>query len=110
MYINVLSSSVLVWLTREFQIEWVKKMEDVLTLYYEGTPRKIMGGWKKVFDNCPIFTCVEHVDNIGSNVLKVIVIIRLFMYFFVSSLFVCKNNNGQKVQTYHTLKVIKVIG
>ncbi|XP_060555405.1 uncharacterized protein LOC132716209 [Ruditapes philippinarum] len=61
---------ILVWLTRDFEIGWVRKMEEVLTLYYDGTPRKIMGVWKKAFENCPTFRCVEHIDSVGSNVMK----------------------------------------
>ncbi|XP_045196545.2 uncharacterized protein LOC123551575 [Mercenaria mercenaria] len=61
---------ILVWLTRDFQIGWVRKMEDVLTLYYDGTPRKILGEWEKSFDGCLSFRCIEHVESIGNNAMK----------------------------------------
>ncbi|XP_045196542.2 uncharacterized protein LOC123551574 isoform X2 [Mercenaria mercenaria] len=61
---------VLVWNDKDWNIEWLRKLEDVLTLYYDDTPRKITGKWKNVFDGCPSFRCVEHRHLAGITGMK----------------------------------------
>ncbi|KAL4233438.1 hypothetical protein ACF0H5_008119 [Mactra antiquata] len=55
----------LVWNDKDVNIEWLSRMEDILTLYYGDTPRKNSGNWKNVFDGNDMFRCVEHTVQPG---------------------------------------------
>ena len=61
----------LVWNDKDWSVKWLQKMEGVLTLYYDDTPRKINETWKNVFDDYSSFRCVERRYLAGIEGMKV---------------------------------------
>lgn len=70
---SVLFSShiVLVFNNKTYDAEWIQKMEDILSVYYHGIPRKISGEWKKVIDAFEPLEFVEHKFMKGCQSIKV---------------------------------------
>lgn len=50
----------LVWNSKDWDVGWVRSMEDILTRYYDGTPRAIKRDWKPVIERHSGLQFVEH--------------------------------------------------
>ena len=61
-----------VWNIRDYTVDWVKRMEDVLTQYYDNTPRAITRKWKTVLENYNVFVFIEDKISPGIPNVKVI--------------------------------------
>lgn len=61
---------ILVWNDKDPKVEWQQKMENVLTLYYDDTPRKKSEKWRGVVDGCQLFKFVEFKRMAGITGMK----------------------------------------
>ena len=59
--------TVLVWNTKDWDVDWVRSMEDILTRYYHGTPRAIKREWKPVIEGHSGLQFLEHKFLPGVN-------------------------------------------
>jgi hypothetical protein len=60
----------MVWNNKDWKVPWVKDIEDILTRYYDDTPRAVTYKWKDVIEKYTHFRCVRH-DILPGTLLKV---------------------------------------
>ena len=70
----------LVWNSKDWNVDWVKSMEGILTRYYAGTPRAVNRDWKPVIEGHSGLQFVEHkfLPGVTNMVVSCYVVISYF--------------------------------